>query len=155
MQEQGCSSFILRRRRSIVFLVPALSQADAMSVGAENRLQLTAASVLAVLAVILVGRGIAGWVDSVVDRRSSATESNIRTKATGLNAFDPTLRRDWLALSESSQYQGAGRNIFRLEASPSRIRPEPEPTRPAPVQLTNFSPPTVRLQFFGFASTPG
>jgi hypothetical protein len=47
------------------------------------------------------------------------------------------------------------RNIFRLEASPSRIRPEPEPTRPAPIQLTNFSPPTVRLRFFGFASAPG
>ena len=80
----------------IVFLVPALSQADAMSAGAENRLHLTLASGLAVLGVILLGRVIAGWVDSGVDRRSSATESNIRTKATGLNAFDPTLRRDLL-----------------------------------------------------------
>ena len=131
-----------------------------MKVGAENRLQLTAASILAVLAVILVGRVIAGWVApteiaSVGDRRSSATESNIGTKATRLDAFDPTLRSDWLGLSESSQYQGPGRNIFRLEASRLRTRPEPVPMRSAPVQLTNFSLPTVGLRFFGSARTPG
>jgi hypothetical protein len=77
--------------------------------------------------------------------------------------LDPRLRLDLLKRAESTEYQGAGRNIFRAEAEPAAPIPglagNPDlaqnqpPTTPAVIQPP--PPPPIPLKFFGVASRPG
>jgi hypothetical protein len=72
-------------------------------------------------------------------------------------SLDPSLRYDWLRVSEDTKYEGRGRNIFRAQidmphpiknGSTDQVQAPPQPTGPPP-------PPPINLKFFGFASKPG
>jgi len=125
----------------------------------KNR-KLIAASVLALVAVVLAGRFLTVFValsPSVRMReplQRGGTESNV-TKSTDLNAFDPTLKPDSLRFSEGTRYKGAGRNIFRVQTPASRTGSATGPSSSTSVQLVKLSLPTVGLRFFGFATVPG
>ena len=142
-----------------------------MQVGAENRSKLILAVVLLVLALVLVGR----WLFSSSVSAPAAAQPPSSTgpaahpaapprgpggskkAATPLHSLDPTLRYDWLKVSEDTKYTGAGRNIFLAAALeiPKPIAPavpkhvEPQGPPPPP------PPPPINLKFFGFASKPG
>jgi hypothetical protein len=74
--------------------------------------------------------------------------------------IDPSLHLAKLALSESIEYSGTGRNIFSAESAPVRI-PQPAagprpnlaavtvPTGPPPPPR----PPTIDLKYFGYTQT--
>jgi hypothetical protein len=147
-----------------------------MKVGAEDRNKLVAAIVLMVLAVLSIGY----WVMTLSGSPSSAASAAapaptvvaaVRTprtvtrsksgnkKVAPVRSLDPSLRYDWLKVSEDTKYSGTGRNIFRAQAeipvAISRPNTDPKvatgpilPPAPAP-------PPPINLKFFGFASKPG
>jgi hypothetical protein len=145
-----------------------------MKVGAEERNKLIIAIVLMVGAVLSVGY----WVVSLSGTPSSAaaapaiapvvpaprptsrTKAGVK-KAAPARSLDPSLRYDWLRISEDTKYSGTGRNIFRAQAEipvaiasavtdrkPKGPVVDPGPPPPPP-------PPPINLKFFGFASKPG
>ena len=81
-------------------------------------------------------------------------------KLPSVASLDPTLRLDLLALSEKTEYQGNGRNIFVSQAEDVQI---PTPVKPAVTDQPDaqWRPPTppppqpIPLKFYGFASSPG
>lgn len=127
---------------------------------AVDRPTLTAASALTLFALALMGRLIPGLVVPsepvpVEDRGRAETESDVRKNASRLRALDPTLRSEWLRLSEGIRYEGTGRNIFEVERGLSKISPGPGPTRPKLLPSIGSSLLTTRLRFFGFANITG
>jgi hypothetical protein len=85
-----------------------------------------------------------------------ATKPGQRAKEESL---DPTLRLDLLAMSEKTQYEGAGRNIFVSQREEVQI---PTPVAPAvteqPMEYrapAPAPPPAIPLKFYGFANSPG
>ena len=71
--------------------------------------------------------------------------------------LDPTLHLERLALNESVEYSGTGRNIFSAESAPVKI-PEPiaSPRDVATVVLPPGpppppKPPAIELKYFGYA----
>lgn len=81
-----------------------------------------------------------------------------------VESLDPTLRLDLLAMSEKTQYEGNGRNIFVSQAEDVVI---PQPKGPGHTDVAGgedqsiYHPPTppaappIPLKFYGFASSPG
>ncbi len=75
-------------------------------------------------------------------------------------SLDPTLRLDQLAMSEKTQYEGAGRNIFVSQREEVAI---PAPVAPAVTDAQQgyqgppviAPPPAIPLKFYGFANSPG
>jgi len=77
------------------------------------------------------------------------------------SGLDPTLHLDRLALAESIEYTGTGRNIFSAESAPKEI-PQPLKTArgddtadapsvtPPPVRE---APPAIALKYFGYTQT--
>lgn len=142
-----------------------------MQIGAENRNKLIAAVVLMTVAFVLIGNFLfnSGSSTSVpttsTPAPAAAPQATSRRTASGrkVNAeprsLDPTLRYDWLKVSEDTKYEGAGRNIFRAEAEiptpedngttdhQAQAPPQPPPGLPPP--------PPITLKFFGFATGPG
>jgi len=147
-------------------------------VGAENRSKLVAAIVLMGLAVVLLGRmlfssGPAPVPTTVVTtsnlpatpaararlgaRGTSRNRTSTRKLSAAPHSIDPTLRYDWLKVSEDTKYEGNGRNIFMAQAE------IPQPVAPATADKGPLGngpqgpppPPPINLKFYGFASKPG
>jgi hypothetical protein len=149
-----------------------------MKVGAENRNKLYAAIGLMSLALLLVARMLFSSGPSpmpttavatsdlpsapaahvrVVSRRTSGARGSGRKLTAVSHSIDPTLRFDWLKVSEDTQYEGNGRNIFMAQAE------IPQPVAPAVSDQQKMAeipqgpppPPPINLKFYGFASKPG
>jgi hypothetical protein len=82
-------------------------------------------------------------------------------KVPKVESLDPTLRLDLLAMSEKTEYQGTGRNIFVSQAEdvkiPQPITPVNTDKTPPPAYVTPMpaAAPPIPLKFYGFASSPG
>jgi hypothetical protein len=145
-----------------------------VKIGAENRMKLILAiALMAVAAVVFLfnfgssapsAAAPATTVPPGAAPQPSTPRPAPRTKAhgkkvsTASRSLDPTLRYDWLKVSEDTKYEGTGRNIFLAQAEiPQPVAPvktdaekaaESGPPQPPP-------PPPINLKFFGFASKPG
>ena len=134
-----------------------------MKIGAENRLKLAAASTLAAIALVPLGRLLDGLdltsvpATTAEHGQEAMTQSRLPKDTSNLNTLDPTLNNRRLELSEGTQYEGTGRNIFRMETPMSRMPGGPRPLSPVLSKSSSppTSPPTMRLRFFGFARSPG
>jgi hypothetical protein len=137
-----------------------------VQIGAENRTKLIAAVVLLVVAVLLIGNYLFTSTGSqpaaATAPASTATGARAQRpaapgkKSAAPRSLDPTLRYDWLKLSEDTKYEGRARNIFRAEAEPPQpIAPAVTETQAPQVPQGPPPPPPINLKFFGFASKPG
>ena len=129
-----------------------------------------AASVLGLLALVLVGRAVfteSGAASAPSTPTSAATPAparpavrrggTVKQAPAVTRSLDPTLRLDLLKESEDKKYSGSGRNIFV-----AAMEPIPQPIKPAHTDKSGPStppppppPPPITLKFFGFASKPG
>jgi hypothetical protein len=159
-----------------------------MKLGTENRTTVIVAAILGAIALFLVWRTFFtggpvlaskppapvqqaapaatpnGPAARRVGSRRRGPSSNAQQQPTLTASLDPRLRLDLLKNSESTEYKGAGRNIFRAESEPDIPKPvknpvvtkNPEPTPPTPpVPQGPPPPPPIPLKFFGFANRPG
>lgn len=146
-----------------------------MKLGAENRKQVIALSVLGGIALLLVLRAAltsnapeptavepvapATTTAAAPVRPSRPAGKTRNTKlARAPNSIDPTLRFDWLKTSEDVKYEGNGKNIFIAQAD------IPEPVKNGAADQQKLAeqgppppppPPPITLKFYGFASKPG
>jgi hypothetical protein len=137
----------------------------ALRVGAENRTKVIIASVLGVIALFLVGRAIFSSFGDSDSSPAPLVASTTAAGSTGKTAqqlpsasqLDPTIHPEKMALAESTEYHGNGRNIFSKNSmpveipkpiAPVRTGPPPPPPGPPP-------PPPIDLRFYGFASKQG
>jgi hypothetical protein len=140
-----------------------------VKLGAENRNKLIASLMLMGLAIVLLGRmffasgpvpvnpqAAVSTVSPSANRPAPHKGHGLKDRKTAMapRSIDPTLRTDWLKVSEDRKYEGVGRNIFLAQVEiPKPIQrvytpPPPVPTGPPP-------PPPINLKFYGFASQPG
>ncbi len=147
-----------------------------MKLGAENRNKVIAAVALIVVAVILMATRFSGFMGggsssayvpspaapNLTPARPTGaagrTGRPISRKQSQTQSLDPTLRKDLLAVSESTKYEGTGRNIFRVfvEPPPQPVVPPVTPnnqvaTGPAPPP----PPPPIELKYYGYATPAG
>jgi hypothetical protein len=78
-------------------------------------------------------------------------------KQTPAQTLDPTLRTDLLTTSEETEYQGTGRNIFRIFVDiPKPIAPvTPQPDMQAQGPPPPPPPPPIELKYYGYATPAG
>lgn len=150
-----------------------------MQLGLENKKKTMWAAILGVVALLVFAYEVIPFFTESSAPSSSAqaaAPSLIHTPlprpgAKGLKAgkkpkvesLDPTLRLDLLAMSEKTQYEGNGRNIFVSQAEDVVIprpvaRGDTDPNGEG--QDTYHLPPApqappIPLKFYGFASSPG
>jgi hypothetical protein len=143
-----------------------------MKVGTENRKQIAFLVVLALVAVIVLGRMYMGKptvsarapipaVTAAPDVKKPNTQGRTRRKDTRklplVASLDPTLRFDLLKSSEDQEYTGGKRNIFQAQAEEipkpvvSAVKQQPQIFTPPPPP----PPPPIPLKFYGYASKPG
>lgn len=73
--------------------------------------------------------------------------------------LDPTLHLERLAVNESVEYSGTGRNIFSAESAQPKIEQALAPPRPEPVVTVPTgpppppAPPKIELKYFGYAQS--
>jgi hypothetical protein len=152
-----------------------------VQLGLENKKKATWAAVLGVIAVLAFAyefiplltqsstpdssaQAAAPEIEPVAaPKAATRVNSKNAKKPVKIASLDPTLRLDLLALSEKTDYQGTGRNIFVSQAEDVQI---PTPIRPGVTdhQATGdpqWHPPAqpaaqpIPLKFYGFASSPG
>ena len=138
-----------------------------MKLGIENRKQVIALAVLAVIALAIMGYEF--WPSSSTaapttgQTTATAAKPGMRRSASGKMVpvgeprLDPTLDLKLLSQSEEIKYAGNGRNIFVVGSVPIE-KPKANGTDkqaglrlPPPIQ----PPPPITLKFFGFANRPG
>jgi hypothetical protein len=134
-----------------------------MKIGSERRLKVIAAGGLASVAILLTGRGLLD-VDHSHEMRAAPRPGSAEAVACavaarpsrvdhmnvdGSRSLDLVLRDDGLRATETSRYEGSGRNIFRPLVDVKTVTIiEKEPPRPDPPKVL---PPPIRLKFFGFS----
>ena len=147
-----------------------------MQLGFENKKQARWAIILGVVALIVCAYELIPMFSGSSTPSSSAeaaapslarpTPSKPGAKGSSKAALkpredslDPTLRLDRLAMSEKTQYEGAGRNIFVSQKEEVHIeQPVASPVVDvAPVYRQPPVPtaPPIPLKFYGFANSPG
>jgi len=127
-----------------------------MKVGAKNRKQLVIMSALLALALAVFSRNVlnvgASTPTPVAEKTAAVEEERGRQTASLHNSLDPSIRLDLLRSSESTEYKGNGRNIFK--SMPEIPQPVQSPiTRPQVTVITKPPPPPINLKFYGFASS--
>jgi hypothetical protein len=150
-----------------------------VKIGTENRNKVIAAISLVAVALVLMATRFSGFFgvgsssaasptpisvgESSPPERSApfsspAKNRNLGKKQSGPQTLDPTLRTDLLKISEGTQYEGTGRNIFRVfvEPPPPPIAPvvtakQEESTGPPPPP----PPPPIELKYYGYATPAG
>jgi hypothetical protein len=139
-----------------------------VKLGAENRNKLIASLVLMGVAILLVGRMLFSSGPVPVNPEAAVSTGSARAAAPRTRghtlkdrkmaitprSIDPTLRTDWLKVSEDRKYEGAGRNIFLAQVEMPKFVAKPY-TPPPPVPTGPPPPPPINLKFYGFASKPG
>jgi hypothetical protein len=138
-----------------------------VKLGIENRKQVIALAVLAVIAVAIMGYEF--WPSSSTaapttgQTTATAAKPGMRRSASGKMVpvgeprLDPTLDLKLLSQSEEIKYAGNGRNIFVVGSVPIE-KPKANGTdKQAGVRLPPPipPPPPITLKFFGFANRPG
>ena len=144
-----------------------------MQLGLENKKKATWAAVLVVLAVVgSAWEFIPMFTGSSTPASSAQAAAPLITHSTtrpGKKAgkkprvenLDPTLKLDLLASSETTQYEGNGRNIFVSQAEtvviPHPMTPGTDGQQAGSAYVTPTPPqaPPIPLKFYGFASRPG
>lgn len=147
-----------------------------MQLGLENKKKAMWAAVLGAIAVLVFVYEVLPFFSGPSTSASNAQAaapaparlitSRAKTKPgkkVKVENLDPTLRLDLLAMSEQTQYQGNGRNIFVSQAEdiPIPIAKGNTDNKPkeaeAPQYQTPQPPPQtpIPLKFYGFASSPG
>jgi len=131
-----------------------------VKVGTENKTKTILAVVLAVIAVVLVGKAFWGGGDETAapatgTAQHGGTKTGHKPHALLAHSLDPSLRFDLLKASEDVTYKGTGRNIFTSEAPPPPIPtplpPDVETHGPPPPP----PPPPIDLKFYGYAGPKG
>jgi hypothetical protein len=150
-----------------------------VKLGAENRNKLVAAVVLMGIAALLLLRMLfssgptptpapvsasanvntppAAGARIAPRVRTAASRTGNRQVRSAPHSIDPTLRYDWLDVSEKTKYEGNGRNIFLAQAEiPKPVAPvSPDQLNPAQIPQGPPPPPPITLKFYGFANKPG
>lgn len=146
-----------------------------MRLGTENRRNLVIMVVLLAIGVYLFARMMQNPGGSAASRESAAQAkrapanqptrraANTRGRSPALSlapTVDPTLRLDLLRVSEESEYEPSGRNIFQLHVERPRViaqdvEPIDKPITPPVVDPGPPPPPPINLKFYGFASRAG
>ena len=151
----------------------------ALKVGTENKRNVIIAGVLGCVLIFLVIRTIFGGSDTpppaapkavTVARQAPSSTPVVRTADTenapaarkvANSGLDPALHLEKLALSESIEYAGHGRNIFSADSAPVPIEVAAAPARPGPAVPTGPvvppppvvpQPPQIDLKFFGYTA---
>lgn len=146
-----------------------------MNLGAENRNKVIAAVSLIVVAVVLMATRFSGFMGggsssasipapavanlsptpgARANGRADRTSSRKQSQAQSL---DPTLRKDLLAMSEDTKYEGTGRNIFKVFVDIPKpiVPPAPDPGSSTPAAYVPPPPPPIELKFYGYATPAG
>jgi hypothetical protein len=144
-----------------------------VQLGLENKKKTTWAVALAVVALLAVAYEFIPFLtDSSAPASSAQAAAPLATRVPARTVkksgkkpraenLDPTLKLDLLAMSEKTQYEGTGRNIFVSQAEnvviPRPIAPGAPDAQgpPAYVPPTPAQAPPIPLKFYGFASRPG
>jgi hypothetical protein len=150
----------------------------ALKLGAENKRNVIIAGVLFCLLAYLAISQLTGGSSSPpaaparpvpVTTQPTMAAPAARTASVAANGpaarklanagLDPALHLEKLALSESIEYAGSGRNIFSADSAPVEIEtaksgPRPNaPTQAAYVPPPVPQPPSIDLRYFGYSST--
>jgi hypothetical protein len=150
----------------------------AIKVGTENKRNVIIAGVLFCIVAYLVIRQLTGGPSTPPPAPATTAgqpatvqppRPGVRTavgSATGPAAkkvanagLDPALHLEKLALSESIEYAGDGRNIFSADSAPVRIEQPVGPARPngPATQIATGpppppTPPAIELHYFGYSA---
>jgi len=133
-----------------------------MKAGVEDRRKVFVAGAVSAAALLMLGH----WI---FETELSASASSLcsatttapsplparKIKANRSDSPDPTLHIAQLELTEHDVYEGSGRNIFLSyedDQPETRLAPKPQPTPPAIIPPAAEAP-TIRLRFFGIATT--
>jgi hypothetical protein len=152
----------------------------ALKVGTENKRNVIIVGVLfAIVAILAIyqltsGPSTPAPTAPAVAQRAPAPQTIIRTTGSAGRAvelvggsaarklpgsgLDPALHLEKLALSESIEYAGSGRNIFSADSAPVAIETAAARARPGPQVAVDTGPPPrpqpppIDLHYFGYSA---
>jgi pyruvate/2-oxoglutarate dehydrogenase complex dihydrolipoamide acyltransferase (E2) component len=111
-------------------------------------------------AAALPANAAANAQKSAATPTSAAAQEALKLSNAGI---DPALHLDKLALTESVEYLGTGRNIFSAESAPppiEKLAAGPRPGQPgqpgvnaAPAAPAPPKPPAIELRYFGYTQS--